>query len=182
MRTFLGQHELPLFAIQREHDDAVANGQHEQRGRAVDRVAGGNLRRAGLQEGLFGRLRGAQVGAFRTLQYREDGADRHIDVDVRRTVERVEGEQVFALREAVRHQVRQVHFLGGHGGEMAAPFVGVEQDVVGQHVELLCASPCTLSLPASPSTLRRPGRPCRWRWKWPGRRGRRFRSVTSGRR
>ncbi len=38
---------------------------------------------------------------------------------------------------AVRHQVRQVHFLGGHGGEVAAPFVGVEQDVVGQHVELL---------------------------------------------
>ena len=32
---------------------------------------------------------------------------------------------------------RLLHLLGGEGGEVAAPFVGLEQDLVGEHVELL---------------------------------------------
>jgi len=41
------------------------------------------------------------------------------------------------VRIAVGDQPGQIHFLGSHGRQVAAPFVGIEQDVVGDHVELL---------------------------------------------
>jgi len=57
-----------LFPIQREDGDAVADGEDQQRGRAIDGVAGRNLGRARLQEGGFSGGRGGQVGAFRAFQ------------------------------------------------------------------------------------------------------------------
>jgi hypothetical protein len=64
-------------------------------------------------------------------QHREDGADADVDVDVAAAVERVEQQQVFALRVAVGHHVDGVHLLAGHGGQVAAPLVGLDQHLVG---------------------------------------------------
>jgi hypothetical protein len=41
------------------------------------------------------------------------------------------------LRVAVGHHVDAVHLLAGHGGQVAAPFVGLDQHLVGDDVELL---------------------------------------------
>jgi hypothetical protein len=54
-----------------------------------------------------------------------------------RAVQRVEHQQVFALRVAVGHHVDAVHFLAGHGRQVAAPFVGLDQHFVGDDVQLL---------------------------------------------
>jgi hypothetical protein len=58
--------------------------------------------------------------------------DRDVDVDVRRAVERVEHQQVLALGVVVGIGCGLVHLLGGERGEVAAPFVGLEQDLVGR--------------------------------------------------
>ncbi|PRD38308.1 UNVERIFIED_CONTAM: hypothetical protein NCL1_03594 [Trichonephila clavipes] len=138
--AFLGQDELARgrgfaggAAVQGEGVHAVAQGQDELGRRAVDGIAGGDLGRARLQErGDFG-----GIAAGRRFQHREDCAHRHVDVDVRGAVERVEQQQVAAARRAVGDRERVVHLLRGHAGEVAAAAVHVEQDVVGDHVQLL---------------------------------------------
>ncbi len=127
------QHEAACLAVEREHVHAVADGQHQGGLRAVDSVAGGDLVGAGLHEvGL-----GHGLARLGHVQHREDGADRDIDVNVRRAVQRVEHQQVFALRVAVGNLVERFHFFRRHRGEVAAPFVGVEQHFIGDHVQLL---------------------------------------------
>ncbi|MNY12923.1 hypothetical protein D3C86_1460290 [compost metagenome] len=71
------------------------------------------------------------------VQHREDRADRHVHVDIRRAVERIEQQQVLTLRVAVRDLVERVHFLRGHRRQVAAPLVGVEQHFIGDDVQLL---------------------------------------------
>ena len=133
--VLLGQHELPLFAIQREDDDAVADGQHEQRGRARDRVAGGTCAGAGLQEGLFGRfrvLRSAPSGHFST--------EKMVPIETLTSMfdEPSSGSKVsryspFGKRCGTRCGRSISRRPWRRDGR---PIVGVEQDVVGQHVEL----------------------------------------------
>ena len=113
--------------------DAAPDRQHQQRGGSVHRVARAQLLRARLQEVVFLRLRDA-LGA---AQDREDGAHRHVHVDVGGAIQRVEQQEIFPLGIAMRDCIGVVHFLRGHGGKVAAPFVGLEQDLVGDHVELL---------------------------------------------
>jgi len=129
----VGQHEFADVAVEREAVGAVAEGQHQHGRRTVDRIAGAHLLGAGLQE-VFG---DRSAAGDRRLQDREDGADRDVDVDVRRTVERVEHQQVLAERVLVGDRIEFVHFLGRHAGEVAAPLVGADHDVVGDDVELL---------------------------------------------
>ena len=121
------------FAIEGKAGHAVADRQHQQRRGAIDRIACGKLMRAGLQKRFFF----WHMYTFGKAKHRENRADRDIDIDVGRTIERVEEQQKFALRIAVRNGVGMVHFLGGHRGQMAAPFVGFEQGLVGDHIELL---------------------------------------------
>ncbi len=101
---------------------------------SVHRVAGAHLLRC---RAAGRRSRPGSVTPVRALQHREDRADRHVDVDVARPVERVVQQQVLAARIGDRDADRAVHLLGGHAGEVAAPAVGLDQDLVGQHVELL---------------------------------------------
>ena len=129
----MGQHEAADFTVEREHVHAVADGQHQRGLRAVHGIAGGDLLGAGLHEIGF-RHGFAGLGH---VQHREDGADRHIHVDVGRAVERIEQQQVFALRVAMRNLIERFHLFRGHGGQVAAVLVGFEQDFVGDHIQLL---------------------------------------------
>ena len=133
LHAVLRQHPGAGLAVEREHRDAVAHRQHQHRLRAVDAVAGGGLLLARLQEVLFADA----AGVADLAQHREDGADRDVDVDVARAVERVVQQHVLALRVAVGHDVDRVHLLAGHRREVAAPFVGLDQHLVGDDVELL---------------------------------------------
>ena len=122
-----------MLAVQREHGHAIAHGQHQGGLGAVDAVAGGHLLGAGLEEVAV-----MHTGvAFRLLEHAEDGADRHVDVDVGRAIQGVEHQQVFALRITVGHHVDAFHFLGSHGCQVAAPFVGFDQGFIGDDVQLL---------------------------------------------
>ncbi len=77
-------------AVEREDVRAGAHRERERGLRAVDDVARGELLLAGLKEGR-GMLRRRAVA--RRGQDREDRADRDVRVDVRRAVERVDGDE-----------------------------------------------------------------------------------------
>ncbi|KAG1283265.1 hypothetical protein G6F64_014369 [Rhizopus arrhizus] len=111
----------------------MADGQHQLGAGPVDAVAGGDLLAARLQERVIAR----QVHVGRAAQHREDGADRDVDVDVGAAIEGIEQQQEVATRIDVRHRLAVVHFFRGAGGEVAAPGVGFEQDLVADDVQLL---------------------------------------------
>ena len=132
----VGEHEAAQFAIQGEALDAITQGQHQHGLRAVDGITGTDLLGARLQEGFLAQVTGLAI-ALGAAQHGEDGADRNVDVDVAGAVQRVEYQQVGTFRVLAGDLVGVVHFLGGHAGQVAAPLVGFEQDLVGDHVELL---------------------------------------------
>jgi hypothetical protein len=127
----LRQHPRAHLAVQGEAVDAVAGGEHQHGLRAVHGVACGHLLGAGLHEVGFGRL----AHAFRSLKYREDGADGDVDVDVGGAVQWVEQQHVFAFWIAVRDRVDRFHFFRCHRRQVAAPFIRFEQDFVGDDVQ-----------------------------------------------
>ena len=132
-----GHDETAGFAIQREGMHAFAQCQHQLGRRTVHRIARHQLARTGLQEGAFIHRRSTAVGKVRAAQHRKDGAGRNVHIDVRRAVERIEQQQVLALGVAVRNLVRRIHLLRGHRRKVAAPLVRLEQDFVGDHIQLL---------------------------------------------
>ena len=123
------------LAIEREFVDAGANAKHQQRLRPVDRIARGDLIIARLQEILFAHI--APFDILRRAQHREDGADRKIDVDIAGPVDRIEQQQIFALGVAIGDKMDRLHLLGAHGRQMPAPFIRLQQQLIGDDVELL---------------------------------------------
>ncbi len=115
--------------------DADSDRQDEEGLRPVEGVSCRDLTTSGLQE--IGLRRVSARDVRRRLDDREDRADRQRHIDVARPVDRVEHHQVLAQRVAVRDRVDGVHLLGGHRGEVAAPLVGLEQDLVRHHVQPL---------------------------------------------
>jgi len=148
------QHELAEVRIQRESGDPVADAEHEQRRRTVERIAGGDLGRARLQEVRLGDIPAAVDDGSGRAQDREDAADRHVDVDVARSVERIEDQQVLAARIGRRDLARFRHLLRCHAREVAVPLVHPDEDPVAQHVERLL----DLSLDVDRAAGRCPGR------------------------
>ena len=124
--------EVAHLAVEREAVRALAHRQHQHGGRAVDGITRGHLAGAGLQVVADRRLLGATV-----LQHREDGAHRHVDIGVRRAVQRVEDQQVRATGEVLGDHVRCVQLFAGQAGHQATPLGGLDHRVVGQHVQLL---------------------------------------------
>src|SRR3569623_767897 len=120
-------------AVERKAVHAVAAGDHQHGGRPVQRVTGADLLGAGLQE-VFG---GDFFFTFGRFQDREDRAHRDVDVDVARAVERIEQQQVLALRVLRGDGQDLVHFLRGHAREVARPVGGFDHHIIGDHVELL---------------------------------------------
>ena len=127
----VGQHEDADVVVEREAVDAMAGGQHHHGRRTVDGVAGRHLLDAGLQvASLVG-----GIDAFGQAQDGEDAADRDVDADIGRAVERIEQQQIAAVG-AARH-VGVFKLLGGDAGPVAALVDHVEEDVVGQNVQFL---------------------------------------------
>ena len=75
------------------------------------------------------------IVVFGFLKNAEDGANAHVDIDVARAIQRVKHQQVFALWITVGNQVDVFHFFGSHGRQMAAPFVGFDQNFIGNDVQ-----------------------------------------------
>ena len=125
------QDEVADFAIEREAVRALADRDDQHRRRAVDRVTRGHLLDALLQEVL-------DLRRFLLVvtQDREDRADRHVDVGVRRTVERIEDQQEAAARILGRDRVRIVELFGRHARDQTAPVAALQDHVVRGDVEL----------------------------------------------
>ena len=128
----MGEHPRAHFAIQREAVHTRTNRQHEHRRRAVHRITCCNLRGAGQKKGLLGDF----THCFRRFEHRKNGADGYVDVDIGRPIKRIEQQQIFALWIAIWNLVNRLHLLARHAREMAAPLVGLHQDVVRDDVEL----------------------------------------------
>src|SRR3546814_4315980 len=71
----------------------------------------------------------------RRVQYRKYGAYGYVNVDVGRAVQGIEQQQVLALGIAVGNAVYGFHFFGSHGSQVAAPFIGFQQNFVGRSDE-----------------------------------------------
>src|SRR5690606_26332151 len=92
--AFTLQVELTHTRVEGKHVRAITGAQHQQSGRAIQHITGGDLFAAMLQVGGFvGRIV-AGVG----LQNGKDGADGDVDVNVGRTVQRVKQHQEFTVR------------------------------------------------------------------------------------
>ena len=104
--------ERPDVAVEGESVNALAGGEDQHGGRPVQGEARAHLSRTRLEKVLDSRL-GSRVGA---AQDREDRADRDVGVNVARTVERVEHEQVFSAPLAFRDRVDVRHLFGRHPG------------------------------------------------------------------
>ncbi len=135
--VFVAEDEAAHFAVQGEAFNAVTQGQHQHGLRAVDGVTGGDLLGAWLQKCLLVQCFVLAQVLVRATQHREDRADRRVDVDVGRAVQWVEHQQVSAFRVFAGDLIGVVHFFGRHAGQVTAPFVGFEQNLVGHHVQFL---------------------------------------------
>ena len=115
----------------REHEDmrAAAQRQHQRQLRPVDEEAGPELVHSCLQKS-GGRI---CVRHASCREERENGADRHVDVDAGGAVERIKGD---GERRAAVEQHRLLQFFGRIERDRRMPH-GVEEDVVGEDVEVL---------------------------------------------
>ena len=82
---------------------------------------------------------------------RENGPDRDIDVDVARSVERIEEQHVLPHRQAGRHGDRLLVLLGGQHAGPAGVLHALERTVsLANTSSFCCSSPWTLVVPISP--------------------------------
>src|SRR6185437_1183605 len=127
------QEKFADLRIQREAVHALARGVDHHRAGAVDHVARRHLAATRLQHVLH-----LPASTARDLaQNGEDGAHRNVDVDIGRPVQRIEEETVLAATEVVRNLDDVRLFLRRHGAEAAAVVQGLDDHVVGEHVQLL---------------------------------------------
>ncbi len=129
----VGVDEAPHFAIEGEAVYAPPDGEDQLGGGAIQGVPGGDLGSARLQE--IGLLRERAIP--RAFQDGKDGANGNVDVDVGRAVQRIEEKKKAAFGIVRGNRLDGVHLFRGHGGQMPAPFVRLNENFVGDDVELL---------------------------------------------
>ena len=113
--------------VEREDLRAGADGHDEHRLRPIDEEAAGELVDARLQE------RRRIVVVLQRRQHRENHADRGVGIDIRRPVERIDGDE---QRGFLVEQQRRVHLLRGDRRHRRAS-QHVDDAVVGENVDLL---------------------------------------------
>lgn len=112
---------------------AAATGGIDQHGAgAVDDVAGADLLAAAAEEIAVGN----GVGAFLAVDG-EDGADGDVHVYIGRAVNRIEDEDVVAAWVSFWDGVNAVHLFGSHTGQPPGVVGGVDDERIGELVELL---------------------------------------------
>ena len=147
------QQELPDGRVEREAVGTLPRGVHQHRARAVDHVAGGYLTAPRLEHVLH--LAACAAGDL--LVHREDGANGHVDVDVRRSIEGIEQQHILAGAESLGN-VDDVRLLfGRHGTQPATMIECLDDDFVGNHVELLLHLPLDVHVAGRAENVRESG-------------------------
>src|SRR5690606_23536473 len=132
--VLVAEQELADGGIEGEPVDSVAGRVDQHVGGAVDHVAGGDDVAPGLEAVL--ELAGTVARALPAVD-REDRADGGVDVDVAGAVERIELQDVFALRVLRRDGDGLLDLLAPHDADVAARLDAVDEGAVGEVVELL---------------------------------------------
>ena len=127
------QQELANGRIEREAVRPLPRGVHHHGARAVEDVAGRHLTAPRLQHVLHLATRAARD----LPEHGEDRTHGHIHVDVRRAVERIEEQHVLAVAEAFGDLDDVGLFLRRHGAQPPAVIERLDDDFVGDDVELL---------------------------------------------
>ena len=128
----VGEQELADEWIEGEAVDAVARRVDEHRARAVGDIAGRDEVAAGLEE--LGLIDWARL--FFPPIDPENGAHRHVEIDVGRAVKRVEDEQILAHRILIGDAQEVGVLLGGQSGQPAGVVREPGHGQVGEAVEL----------------------------------------------
>ena len=146
----VGEEELADAGVEREALDARlrAGGVDEHRGGAVDEVARDDLLLRDAREELGLGVDGARAADPPHGEDRPDGA---VDVEVGGAVERVDEDDVLPRRGGdglvLGEAGREVHLLGDDGRDELPVGEGLEEDVVGEGVELLLLLALDVRLP-----------------------------------
>ena len=132
----MGEKELAYAGVKGEAVHAAARGEHEHAGGTVEEVACGHLLDAFPEHFFKLYFTCAALGA---AVDGEDGADVHVDVHVGGTVKRIKDHDVVAALELGTHAYEIGVFLAGHGAHGSRARHPVDQDAVGEIVDLLLA-------------------------------------------
>ncbi len=113
--------------------DPLPTGIDEHGRRSIEHVPGCDLLAPRLKAVLEG-----PVLSFRYLRLNgEDRADRHVHVDVRGAVQRIENQDILPLRKLLRNRQNVLGFLGDHATKGSGMIQGPEDHVLSIQVELL---------------------------------------------
>lgn len=99
---------------------------------SIDEITSAQLLSAGPQEVLDLWLR----TLFASVDG-ENGTYAHVDIDIRRSVHRIEDENIRAAYVVLGNRVDVIHFLRRHGREQAQVIEGVDDGGIGEFVQLL---------------------------------------------
>ena len=130
----MGKQEFPDTGVQREAVHPLAGTEHKHGGRTIQDISRGHLLHAGLQDFPQGDFPGA---ARRTAQDGKDGAHVDVDINVGRTIKRIEDKDVIPTGEFGPHTHQFRLFLGAHGTQGPATLHAVQKDAIGDAVHLL---------------------------------------------
>ena len=110
-----------------------AGGVDEHRAGAIDDIPRGDLTATGLQHVFHDTLASARD----LLHHAEDGAHRHVHVDVGGAVQRIEQQAVLSAAKAVGNGDDAGLLFRRHGAEPPTVIQRLDDGVVGEHIELL---------------------------------------------
>ena len=127
------QQEFAERWVEREAVRALAGRVDQHRTGSVDDVSCRDLTSARLQH-VFHL---ATTAAGDLPYHREDRPDRNVDVDVGRSVERIEKQAVLATAEVGRNVDDPRLLLRSQGAQPAAMIDCLDDDLVGQNIQLL---------------------------------------------
>ena len=130
IHTFAGLDVLASLTVECKRHYAPAKCQYQRRLRAVHHITRSQLLGARLQEAFVGNFTNIRIG-----KNRENGADRHVHVDIAGAIQRVEQYQERAIRmPGYRRAV--VQFFRGHACHHAGCSKRIQNHVIGDDVEL----------------------------------------------
>ncbi len=130
-----------------------AGGVDQDRGGAVDHVAGGELAVAGLEQ-VF---EPSALPLGDLAMDREDRPQRDVGFDVGRSIERIVQQHVVTAGELVRDGDRVVDLFRGHHAKVAGVIERLEHHLVGELVELADVLTVDVELAGAPQDVDQAG-------------------------
>ena len=85
---------------------------------------------------------------------REDGTGRTVDVDIAGTIQWVESQQIVTAWIAVRDRIMFIHLFRGNACQQAGALHGIDEDLIGDDIQLLLLFALHIFLPGRAQNAR----------------------------